>query len=73
MDGEASIFTNNFGLYKNVGLAEGVNLQIRAEFFNLVNWVNLSRPNDTFANPAFGVISGAGAPRIVQLGMKLVF
>ena len=68
-----SIFTNNFGLYKNVGLREGVNLQIRGEFFNLVNWVNLSRPNDTFANPAFGVISGAGAPRIVQLGIKLVF
>lgn len=68
-----SIFTNNFGLFKNIGLPNETNLQIRGEFFNLVNWVNLGSPNSSFSAPAFGVISSAGAARIVQLGMKILF
>ncbi len=34
----------NFSLYKNTALTERVNLQIRAEFFNLLNHPNFSNP-----------------------------
>jgi hypothetical protein len=34
----------NFSIYKNTALTERVNLQIRAEFFNLLNHPNFSNP-----------------------------
>ena len=34
----------NFSVYKNTALTERVNLQIRAEFFNLLNHPNFSNP-----------------------------
>jgi hypothetical protein len=46
----------NFSVYKNTRLAERVNLQIRAEFFNLFNHPNFSNPE----LPNF--IADAGAP-----------
>jgi hypothetical protein len=46
----------NFSLFKNTALTEHVNLEIRAEFFNLLN-----HPN--FASPILpGFIADAGTP-----------
>jgi hypothetical protein len=47
--------------------------QFRAEVFNVFNNVNLNLPNSTQSSPAFGTISGAGAPRIVQLALRISF
>lgn len=63
----------DFSLVKNTDLAEGRQLQFRAEFFNLFNWVNYDNPNRTALTPNFGRIFSAGPPRQIQLGLRFIF
>jgi len=65
--------TTDFGLFKNVALRERLRLQIRGEFFNLFNRVNLGNPNANQGSANFGRITGAGAPRVAQVALKLLF
>ena len=55
----------NFPISEKLGA-----VQFRAEFFNAFNFVNFNNPNATFSSGGFGHITGAGSPRLVQLGMK---
>ena len=61
-----------FPIYER-GKAREANVQFRAEFFNVFNNVNMNLPNSTQRSPAFGTISGAGSPRIVQCALRLSF
>jgi hypothetical protein len=62
----------DFSVFKNTNLAEKLNLQLRAEFFNLPNHPNFGLPNRTINQPTTGMITGAGSPRIIQFGVKLI-
>ena len=98
-------YTNvDFSITKNTQIWERLNLQFRAEFFNIFNHPNFALPNhnltpgllaDGSPNPAaydskgnllpLGRISqtpdvaqtnpglGGGGPRVIQLGLKVVF
>jgi len=48
-------------------------LEVRAEIFNLLNTVNLGAPGATAGTAAFGTITSAFDPRVVQLALKFVF
>ncbi len=78
------------GLFKNIPVRkERVQLQFRAEFFNLFNTANFYNPGQsaagavglipssaqaaTVSSARFGSIMGSYAPRIGQLGLKLMF
>ncbi len=63
----------DFGLAKNFPVRESVRLQFRAEFFNALNRVELGNPNTNAGSAVFGQINSAGAPRVVQLALKLYF
>ena len=63
----------NASLLKNTKLTETVNLQFRAEFFNLLNHPNFNLPDNFLGSPTFGVISSAREPRHIQFGLKLLF
>jgi hypothetical protein len=63
----------NASLVKNTALAEGVNLQFRAEFFNLFNHPNFDLPDNFLGSPTFGRILSAESPRHIQFGLKLLF
>jgi hypothetical protein len=74
----------NMGLFKNFRFNSDVNVQFRAEFFNVFNQVNFDIPGSTpsdnriAANSAnFGKITRTvpvtGDPRVVQFGLKFVF
>jgi hypothetical protein len=63
----------NASLVKNTRLTESVNLQFRAEFFNLFNHPNFNLPDNFLGSPTFGVISSAREPRHIQFGLKLLF
>jgi outer membrane receptor protein involved in Fe transport len=66
----------NTGLFRNFKLPgrEGLRLQFRSEFFNVTNRVNLGQPNATLsAGTNMGRITTAGAARVIQVAMKLVF
>lgn len=71
----------DFSLIKDTAITEKVNLQFRAESFNVLNHVNLGLPNTSFSPGAdgknqsatFGTITSAREARVVQFGMKLIF
>jgi hypothetical protein len=63
----------DLGVRKAIPITERVNMQFRAEFFNLPNHPNWSPPNKRVGNNQFGVITGARDPRIIQFGLKLMF
>ncbi len=65
--------TVDLGVFKNVPVTERHRVQFRAEAFNLLNRVNLGNPNANRSAAAFGRISSAGSPRVVQLALKYSF
>ena len=76
----------DFSITKQTQIAEHLGLQLRAEFFNIFNHPNFAQPNHN-VDPGFsgGELTqtpdvaqtnpglGGGGPRVVQLGLKLVF
>jgi carboxypeptidase family protein len=66
--------TVDLGLFKRFRFADEINLQFRAEFFNLLNTVNFNGPGTNRSTAAtFGRINAAQDPRIMQFGLKFVF
>ncbi|HSO76897.1 MAG TPA: TonB-dependent receptor, partial [Blastocatellia bacterium] len=63
----------NTSLMKTTRLMEGLDLQIRAEAFNLFNHPNFNLPDNFLGSPTFGRILSAGSPRHIQFGVKLLF
>ena len=60
-------------LIKRSAITEKVNLEFRAEFFNIFNHPNFGLPGTTFGTDSFGVITDAASGRDIQLGLKLKF
>ncbi|MFB3920150.1 MAG: TonB-dependent receptor domain-containing protein [Terriglobia bacterium] len=63
----------DFALLKRTSVTERVDLQFRAEVFNLTNTPLLGAPNVVLGTPGFGSITSAGDPRVIQIGLKLEF
>ena len=71
----------DLSIFKTFTITEKVKLQLRGEAFNAPNHVNLGTPNGSFGagpngtnnNDAFGRITTARDPRLMQLGLKLIF
>jgi hypothetical protein len=70
----------DMSLFKNTQLTERLNLQFRAEFFNLINHTNLGIPSTTVLTTSGAPASSAGRisttstdPRQIQFGLKLSF
>jgi hypothetical protein len=59
--------------FKSFPIERDVALQFRGEIFNVFNNVNMSPPQSALNSPAFGTISSASPPRIVQLALRLSF
>jgi hypothetical protein len=72
-----ALFSWDMGFFKSFKFTEQVNLQFRAEMFNLFNQVNFANPNTNVSGGGFGRITSthpnAGDPRIIQFGLKLNF
>lgn len=68
-----SSFNVDWGLFKQIPVREGHNVQFRTEFFNIFNHTNLGLPDSNLQSPNFGRITSAGSPRIIQFALKYVF
>lgn len=66
------MFNIDMGVFKAFPIKERAQLQIRGEFFNIMNHTNLGDPG-TELGGGFGQIYGASDPRISQLALKLSF
>ncbi len=60
------------GVVRTFPIYERLNLQFRAEFFNVINHTNFNDPTTTQGG-SLGRITGSGDPRIGQLSLKLQF
>jgi hypothetical protein len=65
--------TWDVSLIKKTQITERYGLEFRAEFFNLFNRPNFGTPGSTIGTSTAGVITGAGAPRDIQFGLKFEF
>lgn len=67
-------FSTDLGVHKRIPLGgERLQLELRAEFFNLFNHTNLLPPDSNRSNNTFGLISGAFPARQGQLALKFLF
>jgi hypothetical protein len=66
---------NNFDIafLKDTNLYEGSKLEFRAELFNAFNHTQFGQPNGNINDAAFGLVTTARPPRIVQMSLKLLF
>ena len=60
-------------LFKNIKFTERLNLQFRAEAFNVLNHTNFNNPVTSATSSLFGGIFSARDPRQMQLALKLNF
>ena len=77
--------TIDVSIFKTTKLTGRTSIQLRAEIFNLFNWINWANPGATLSSSTtFGVLSntrnasnapgiGAGEPFNMQLAAKLIF
>ena len=63
----------DIALVRRLPIASGTALELRGEVFNLTNTPPLGAPNGTFGSAAFGTITTAGDPRVIQFAAKFVF
>ena len=63
----------DLAVIRRVALPAGTALEIRGEIFNATNTPPLGAPNTTVGAAAFGTITTAGDPRVVQVALKFLF
>jgi len=65
----------DFAVHKEIPFSETRRLEFRAEMFNIFNHTNFYNPDGHFSDgpTAFGRITQAQAPRLVQFALKLFF
>ena len=63
----------DIGIFRNFKLYEGISFQLRGEAFNVANHTNWQSPSVAGASSAFGTITAARDPRIMQVAGKLTF
>jgi hypothetical protein len=63
----------DLSLFKNTKVNERLNVQFRAEAYNLFNRTNLFNPNDDMGGQLFGQSTAAFASRQIQFGLKFLF
>jgi len=71
-----NFINTDFSLIKHFRLPyrEGMQIDFRGEFFNLFNHPQFGLPNADIATGQFGIVnSTVNNPRVIQLGLKLMF
>ena len=66
-------FNMDSGLMKNFRITENHRVELRFEFFNILNHTNFNAPSSSLNSSQFGRIQSALDPRILQLAAKYAF
>jgi len=63
----------DMALTRQFHIKERWRLEMRADFFNILNHANWSNPTTSITSSTFGQVTGFGSPRIIQMALKLYF
>jgi hypothetical protein len=63
----------DMSLSRRFSVKERYKVDLRADFFNILNHGNWSNPTTSIASGTFGQITSFGTPRQIQMGIKLYF
>jgi hypothetical protein len=66
-------FNTNLSLSKIFRVREKVDVEMRADAFNLFNNVEFSNPDTNIGDPSFGQVSNTADPRIIQVALHVKF
>lgn len=67
-------FNTDLAISRNLNMAAGKRIELRAEMFNVFNTVNWGNPNVTVGSATAGrITTTASGPRIMQLALKYSF
>jgi hypothetical protein len=60
-------------LVKRLRFNDRVNLELRADAFNVTNTPHFNNPNGAFGNSRFGQITSSFGERLIRFGARLIF
>ena len=63
----------DIGIRKNFITAEKQRLQVRGEFFNLLNHPNWGGANSNPTSGQFGLVTSKSGSRTIQIALKYIF
>ncbi len=66
-------FNFDVALSREFKMRERYRLQVRGDFFNILNHPNWNAPSMSITSGTFGQITAFSSPRIIQMSMKLFF
>ncbi len=66
-------FDLDVALSRIFAVTDRAHLEIRSEFFNVLNHTNFNNPTGSLSSQNFGVLLSAADPRILQFAMKVSF
>ena len=69
----APVVSTDITLEKSFAITERFRLDLRGEFYNLLNHAIFNVPDFTLGDAAFGAVTSARAPRTGQLAARLSF
>jgi hypothetical protein len=63
----------DMALTRRFAVSERWKLDLRADFFNIMNHANWNAPTANITSGTFGEITSFGSPRLIQMALKLYF
>jgi hypothetical protein len=63
----------DMALTRRFAVSERWKLDLRADFFNIMNHANWNAPGANITSGTFGEITSFGSPRLIQMALKLYF
>jgi hypothetical protein len=63
----------DLSLNREFHMKENMRLEMRADFFNVMNHANWSAPTVSITSAQFGQVTSFGGPRLIQMALKLYF
>jgi hypothetical protein len=63
----------DMALSRRFTVRERWKLDLRADFFNIMNHANWGNPSSSITSSTFGMVTGYGSPRLIQMALKMYF
>jgi hypothetical protein len=67
------LFNLDAALFRSIRLTERFNLAFRTDWYSATNTPHFNNPDVTLGDSTFGLVTGAGGSRAIDLGLKLSF